>query len=424
MDRYFLEEQIIGTLLKNKGLTYINILDDRDFLYTSMIFKAIKQVYSEKRYVNPILVANESKVNSSELKKMIDNTLSDATLESNIEALKVESAKVEYKTILNQALNTKEKYIYTAAEQTIEKLKKITPITSSNENISLTQAFQKLEQLINYKAKNKGNELYTSILELNRITGGFQAGQLITIAARPGVGKSAFALQLSRDIARKDKKVLFISLEMTTEEVMTRIVSHETGISTVDILNANLDEKDWNKISSILEVIKREKHLFISTKYRTIKQVRRAIITESPAIIIVDYLNLMKSEGESERIRITNLTRELKQLAIEFNICICQLAQLNRDAENKFPSLADLKESGSIEEDSNICMMLYEVKDEKALKEHVPPNKCDEAHYQNIVSEGNKLLILSVQKNRNGQLKNIPLVFHPQQYKFKELARG
>ncbi len=424
MDRYIVEEQILGCLLNNKGLTYIDILSEKDFIHTAVIYKAIRQVYSEKKYINPVLVSQEANMDLSTLRTMMNNAFSDTAFESNITALKDETAKLEYKDILNQAIKTESKDIYSAAEKTIEKLKKIAPFSSGNETISLTDAWYQLEDFINNKAKNKGNELHTSIPTLNRITGGFQPGQTITIAARPGVGKSAFALQLSRDIARKDKKVLFISLEMTSEEIMMRIVSNQTNIPTVDLINANLKDNDWGKIGTVLDTASQEKSLIINTSYRTVKQIRRAIITESPDLIVIDYLNLMKSDGESERIRITNLTRELKQLAIEFKIPIIQIAQLNRDSENRFPTLSDLKESGSIEEDSNICMMLYEVKDEKALQDNVPKSLCDELHYKSIISKGNKLIILSVQKNRNGQLKNIPLIFHPQQYKFIEIQRN
>lgn len=421
MHNYELETQILGIFLKGKGLKLINVLSEKDFTHTGGLFSAIKETYLEKKYINPSKVAEKAGMTLSDIRAIKEIAFTDANLESNIELLKAKTAENEYKHILKKALDTKINDVYENATNIIQALKEIKPTSKDQENITAVEAFRMLEENINEKALNKGNELKTSIPTLNRITGGFQAGQLITIAARPGVGKSAIALQMARDIVRKNKKLIFVSLEMTVEEVMARIVSTETGINTIDLINADFEEDDWGKIGDTLKVISKENSLLINTKCRKIEDLRRVIIVESPEVVVIDYLNLMKAHGESERIKITNLTRGLKQLATEFKIPIVILAQLNRGTEGKFPTLSDLKESGSIEEDSNVVMLLYEVKEEKDLSQYVPNNICGEGRFLRMKKDGEKLIVLSVQKNRNGQIRNIPLNLTPSKYRFREL---
>jgi replicative DNA helicase len=258
--------------------------------------------------------------------------------------------------------------------------------------------------------------LSSGFSNLDLLTQGFQKSDLIIIAGRPSMGKTALSLNIAlNSIKNSQLPVLFFSLEMSEEQIMYRILSIETSINQMRLKNGNLYKNDWIKLNKIIKIISKLP-LFIDGKVNlTIQDIRSKIKTvlleqTKLGLIIIDYLQLMYSSDIKNGNRVQELsqiTRSLKHLAREFNVPIIALSQLSRNVDNRVdqkPLLSDLRESGSIEQDADLVLMLYRPK-----------------LTQNDTSS---ITELTIAKQRNGPLGTIKLNFDENKTKFLELNDG
>lgn len=198
---------------------------------------------------------------------------------------------------------------------------------------------------------------------LNECLGGLRPGALYVVAARPGIGKSLIALQLATAIATPSRQVAFISLEMDSQEIASRALSSSTGISLTKIDRRNLTEQEKKQIAEAYKELTNNLHL-VATPSREIRQLRptlRAIRAKGTlGAVFVDYLGLLDAPGNSLYEKVTAISKQLKSLAMELGVPIVALAQLNRKAEERSgaPSLADLRDSGAIEQDADSVLLL------------------------------------------------------------------
>jgi replicative DNA helicase len=255
----------------------------------------------------------------------------------------------------------------------------------------------------------------SGFFDLDVLTQGFQKSDLIIIAGRPGMGKTAFVLNIARTVAKQNKlPVLFFSLEMPQKQLITRLLAIESSISTTKLKSSNINKREW---SILQEYILKLAHfpLFIddhpNLSISNIRSKVKKIIIEHKkiGIIVIDYLQLMSSSNSRNENRVQELskiTRELKNIAKEFNVPIIALSQLSRSVEhrvNKRPVLSDLRESGSIEQDADLVVMLY--RDD----------------YYNDESERKNLAEIIISKHRNGPTGMIQLEFEPEYTRFLNL---
>ena len=217
----------------------------------------------------------------------------------------------------------------------------------------------------------------TGLRELNESTGGWRNTNLITIAARPGVGKTSFALHLAITAARKGKWVNFYGLEMKSADLFRILLSGETDIARSDIRDGRIEEPDWAVINIAIRELEKLPIIWNDNPDMNINQIvantRRNKKANRCDLVIVDYLQLV-SPSDKRNIReqqIAEITRKFKQTALREDIPIIELSQLNRDIDkrtDKEPTLSDLRESGAIEQDSDIVIFLYEKDGEIKLK--------------------------------------------------------
>ena len=253
---------------------------------------------------------------------------------------------------------------------------------------------------------------------LDLLTQGFQKSDLIILAGRPSMGKTALSLNIALNAIKVSKlPVLFFSLEMSKEQIMYRILATETGINQMRLKNGKLYQNDWVKLNKIIKVISKLPLFIDDTPNLSIQEIRskiKAILLEQTQIglVIIDYLQLIRSSEFKNGNRVQELsqiTRYLKNLAREFNIPIIALSQLSRNIDNRVdqrPILSDLRESGSIEQDADVVLMLSGLKSTN-------PN-------QNS-SSLSSIIELIVAKQRNGPTGTIKLIFDENQTKFLEL---
>jgi replicative DNA helicase len=257
--------------------------------------------------------------------------------------------------------------------------------------------------------------LASGFYDLDSLTQGFQKSDLIILAGRPSMGKTAFVLNITENILKNYKlPIIFFSLEMSKEQLIYRLLSNETGISQTRLKLGNLYKEDWNKLKKSIQLYSKLPFFINDEPNITIYDLRskiKKIIFEQTNIglIVIDYLQLLlnsKIKTENRVQELSQITRSLKAIAKEFQTPIIALSQLSRNVENRInkrPILSDLRESGSIEQDADLVLMLYR-----------------ENYYNSTTEKFEKLAPaeLIIAKHRNGPLGVVKLSFQTDPTKF------
>lgn len=270
----------------------------------------------------------------------------------------------------------------------------------------------------------KSEAIYTGIAGFDRLVGGLQPGMLVVLGARPGIGKTALALSVAKFVSQKTGAVLLNSLEMNQREIMARLMAAETGIDLNKLTSKKLDENEWVTVSEKAGELSQLPIRYV--KATTVNQIRREAVNMKLngglAMIMVDYIQLMRDDeqGKSRYEQVSNISRNLKLLAMELDIPILALTQFNRESEaggvKRRPTMAEAKDSGSIEQDANVFLIQYapgEPKDTRS--KHYP-------YWAACEERGHEYQILEVAKNRQGRCGEIPLEFDKPIMKFSTLT--
>jgi len=288
-----------------------------------------------------------------------------------------------------------------------------------------------------YKKSDEVVGLKTGLNDFDKKIGGLHKSDLIIIAGRPSMGKTAFATNIASNICNKkinEKKtnVLFFSLEMSSEQLATRVLSEISQISSEGIRTGNLSKTDFEKIIKASEKLK-ELSLFIDdSPALTISSIRtrsrRLKRKHGLDLIIIDYLQLISGESKNlndNRVKeISDITRGLKAIAKELNIPVVALSQLSRkveEREEKRPQLADLRESGSIEQDADLVVFLY--REEYYLARTEPPEGTEKhVMWTSKMEKVHNIAEAIVAKHRHGPISRVKLHFNSTNTKFSDLA--
>ncbi len=278
----------------------------------------------------------------------------------------------------------------------------------------LTESFDRMEELHRNKGALRG--VRTGYRDLDNMTAGLQRSDLIILAARPAMGKTTLVTNLAYNVATIAKQpVLFFSLEMSKEQLVDRMLADASGVDAWNIRTGNLSDQDFAKLSEAMGEMAEAPIYIDDTPGLSVLEMRtkaRRAAHEAPlGLIIVDYLQLMQASGRSDGNRVqevSEISRGLKLIARELNVPVIALSQLSRSVENRspqVPQLADLRESGSIEQDADIVMFIYR-----------------EAYY-NPETERENITDLIIAKHRNGPVGKVELYFHPERLRFMSLDK-
>ncbi|MFT7824161.1 MAG: replicative DNA helicase [Sulfurimonas sp.] len=276
----------------------------------------------------------------------------------------------------------------------------------------------------------------TGFRNLNDKTSGFGKGDLVIIAARPAMGKTALVLNMALKALERDEGVAFFSLEMPAEQLMLRLLSAKTSIPLQSLRIGDLRDEEWSQLSAATDELSKKKLFVDDGGHATIHQVRskmRKLKSQHPeiSVAIIDYLQLMSGEGkEGRQQEVSDISRGLKQLARELQIPIIALSQLNRGLEareNKRPMLSDLRESGAIEQDADIILFVYrdDVYREAKEKEKEMKAKAEGKEYSSDFrkkSEEEAEIIIG--KQRNGPTGTVDLVFQKRFTRFVDASHS
>ena len=301
---------------------------------------------------------------------------------------------------------------------------KLFSLTKKTIKVTVKNSAQLLEEifseLIEKFAHPKLIGLKSGFASLDLITQGFQKSDLIIIAGRPSMGKTALSLNIALNILKQSRlPIVLFSLEMSKEQIMYRLLAMESTINSKKLKNGQLSENDWIKLNKTIRILSKLPLLIDDAPSLSIQELRskiKKIILEQETVglIIVDYLQLMQNltrQTETRTEELSKITRALKNIAKEFNIPIISLSQLSRNVENRInqkPILSDLRESGSIEQDADLVLML-------SNSQYSPVGP--------INDENTKSMELIVAKHRNGPTGTVYLTFNGNQTKFLEKSK-
>ncbi|MDR7868979.1 MAG: replicative DNA helicase [Sporomusaceae bacterium] len=279
----------------------------------------------------------------------------------------------------------------------------------------LMAALDRVEQL--YHTKGGITGLPTGFRDLDRLTAGLQPSDLVLIAARPSMGKTAFVLNIAQHVAVKEKKpVAFFSLEMSKEQLVQRMLCTEATIDAQRLKIGDLKDNDWSSLVKAADRLSSAPIFIDDTPGMTVTEIRskarRLKVEHELSLVVIDYLQLMQGSSggrnDNRQQEISEISRSLKSLARELNVPVLALSQLSRGVEarqNKRPMLSDLRESGSLEQDADIVAFLYR------------------EDYYNHETERPNITEIIVAKHRNGPVDTVELYFQKEFTRFKDSSK-
>lgn len=302
-------------------------------------------------------------------------------------------------------------------EEAEKKIFEIVQKRNNSDFIPIRQVVMNAMNLIEEASKNKGavTGIATGFLDLDYKTAGMQPSDLILVAARPSMGKTAFVLNIAQHVAIKEQKAVAIfSLEMSKEQLVNRLLSLESKVNSQAIRTGNMKDDEWERLIESADSIGKSKLLIDDTPGIGISELRSKCrkfkLEYNLEMVIIDYLQLMTGSGknESRQQEISDISRSLKALARELHVPVIALSQLSRAVEQRpdhRPMLSDLRESGAIEQDADVVMFIY--RDD----------------YYNKDTELKNVAEIIIAKQRNGAIGTINLAWLPDYTQFANLAK-
>ena len=427
------EQSVLGSMLLDKELisVVLEILKKEDFYREdhAEIYDAIIDLFEKAEPIDIITVAEQLKVRGS-LEKIggLEYITNIATGMHTTSNAKYYANIVEEKSILRKLIKASSEIMsisYEAAEEVtviLDKAEKSIFNILQKRNTKgfyhvkeiLVETFNRLEELYNNKDFVTG--IPSGFIDLDYKTSGFQNSDLVLIAARPAMGKTALALNIAQHAAVYKKiPVAIFSLEMSKDQLVNRLLCSEALIDSQKMRTGNLEDDDWDKIAHTLGPLSEAPIYIDDTPGISIMEIRakcrRLKLEKDLGLIVIDYLQLMQGKGriENRQQEISEISRSLKILAKEINVPVITLSQLSRapDARTDHrPVLSDLRESGAIEQDADMVIFIY--RDD----------------YYNPETEKKNIAEIIISKHRNGSTGTVELIWLGQYTKFGNLRKS
>ena len=431
-----MEKKLLSAMMLKKGEIIplvANILTYEDFYRPEhqIIFRALVNVYNNGTPPDVLLLENELRrtgeidyVKRTYLFSLIDSEFTTARAEAQADTIRE-------KAILRRLISAGEEISDEARDErnqvndvlanAEQKILSVTSKTNQSGFEALPEILQKSFEQIQHLHNNPGElvGVTTGLIDLNKVTNGLHKSDLILLAARPSMGKTALALNIAVNAARAGNVVALFSLEMSKAQLGNRILSTASGVNSMHLNTGNLSDSEISSLIDALDEMSRLKLLIDDTAGLSVfemrAKIRRLKHEHGLDLIVIDYLQLMqgshnKFSEQNRQQEISEISRSLKAIAREMEVPILALSQLSRNVEmraEKKPQLSDLRESGSLEQDADMVMFLY--RDE---------------YYNRDDSENENVAELILAKNRNGPTTSIRLQFQKEIMRFGDLTRA
>ncbi len=429
------EQSVIGSMLMDRDavVTASEMLHKDDFYYQQygIVFEAMVELFTAGEPIDLVTLQNKLK------QKDVPEEISDLVFVRDLMNTVPTSANVKYyanivsdnavKRRLIRVTESIENECYAGKESLDSVLAKtekdvfaLLSSRSGGDFVPIRQVVLNALEKIENASKQSGTVtgIPTGFIDLDYRTAGLQPSDLVLVAARPSMGKTAFVLNIAQNVAfHEGKSVAIFSLEMSKEQLVNRLFSLEAHVDAQALRTGNLSDADWEQLIEGAGVIGESKLIIDDTPGISISELRSKCrkykLEHGLDIIIIDYLQLMTGSGrgsESRQQEISEISRSLKALARELNVPVVALSQLSRAVEQRpdhRPMMSDLRESGAIEQDADVVMFIYR-----------------EDYYNKDVAEENKNVSeIIIAKQRNGPIGTVRLAWLPQYTKFGNLDR-
>lgn len=426
------EQSVVGAMLMDRDAitTASEIICGDDFYQTAygVIFDSVVELFNEGKPVDLITLQNRLK------EKDVPEEISSLEFVRDLLAAVPTSANVKYyaeivaeKSTLRKMIKMNEEIanacylakepVEAIMERTEKKVFELVQNRNNGDFVPIKQVVLNALEKIEKSSKSKGTVtgIPTGFIDLDYKTSGLQPSDLILVAARPSMGKTAFVLNIAQHVAfRQNKTVAIFSLEMSKEQLVNRLFSLESYVDAQLLRTGNLKDSDWEKLIEGAGIIGRSNLIIDDTPGISISEMRSKCrkykLEHNLELIIIDYLQLMSGSvggrSESRQQEISDISRSLKALARELHVPVISLSQLSRAVEQRpdhRPMLSDLRESGAIEQDADVVMFIY--RDD----------------YYNKDTELKNISEIIVAKQRNGPIGTINLAWLPEYTKFGNL---
>lgn len=294
----------------------------------------------------------------------------------------------------------------------------IAEVEIRSQSVSMMDAMRKFVDTIDQKIE----QTMTGIAGFDQIAGGLQPGMMVVLGARPGVGKTALALSMATFIAEKSGPVLMVSLEMGDQEIIQRIVAAQSGVNMQKLVNHKVDAEDWGTIWGQSGLISQLPIRFsmAGSPLKIRREAKAMLQKEGLKMIVIDYLQLLRADEKckSRYEEVSQISREIKLMAMELQVPVLALTQFNRNSEtgNLRPTMADARDSGSIEQDANIFLVQWAPKDVKSDHDFYD-------YWDSCQRRGTEFQVLEIAKNRQGPVGVIPLEFDKPHMRFVTMSK-
>ena len=426
------EQSVIGSMIMDRDaiMTASEVITSEDFYQSQygVLFDAMLELYNEGKPVD--LVTLQERLREKDVPPEISSLefakdLLDAVPTSaNVRHY---ATIVQEKSMLRKLIKVNEEIANTCylakertediLEETEKKIFDLLQYRGTGDFVPIKQVVLNALDKIEKASKNKGTVtgIPTGFIDLDYKTSGFQPSDLILIAARPSMGKTAFVLNVAQNMAFKEgKTVAIFSLEMSKEQLVNRLFSLESKVDSQALRTGNLTDEDWAKLIEGAAVVGKSNLIIDDTPGISIAELRSKCrkfkLEHNLGIIIIDYLQLMSGgkRSESRQQEISEISRSLKAVARELNVPVVALSQLSRAVEQRpdhRPMLSDLRESGAIEQDADVVMFLY--RDD----------------YYNKDTDKKNIAEVIIAKQRNGPIGTVELVWLPNYTKFANMKK-
>lgn len=428
MNYFNLEAEInlLGSILNKNDVLIDTMLDTKDFYKAEhqIIYKSMLDLYSKNKPIDVTTLATFMRSTLKEVGGVTYLSQLKGTIETTRNAKTYAEIIKEYanKRMIHENLHlslkelekgTSAEDIKTSLQEELHKINSTSDEDTGDIEKGLEETIEEIEKAYKFGGDITGVKTHYTILD--RVLNGLNKQDLIILAARPSMGKTAFALNLFKNVAARSRaKVALFNMEMSKAQMNKRLLSIITGIEMDKVKKGQLNDKEWleiSKASGALVELKNNIRVFdkIMTLNGIISECKKQKQQGGLDVVIIDYLQLISISGKQSREQeVSSISRQLKMLAKELDCTVIALSQLSRACEariNKRPMLSDLRESGSIEQDADIVMFLY--RDE----------------YYNPETEAKDNIECIVSKNRNGELGTIDFTWIPHLQRVSEWVR-
>ena len=428
------EQSVVGAMLMDKDaiLAASEIICGDDFYQNAygVIFDSMVELFNEGKPVDLITLQERLK------EKEVPPEISSLEFVRDLVAAVPTSANVRYyaqivsdKAVMRKLIKMNDELsnicyagnepLESVLEKTEKSVFQLLQNRNAGEYVPIRQVVMNALEKVEKASKSKGTVtgIPTGFIDLDYKLSGLQPSDLVLVAARPSMGKTAFVLNIAQYVAfKKDKCTAIFSLEMSKEQLVNRLFSLESQVDAQALRTGNMKDSDWEKLSEAAGIIGQSNLIIDDTPSISISELRSKCrkykMEHGLDLIIIDYLQLMSGSvggrSESRQQEISDISRSLKALARELNVPVIALSQLSRAVEqrpDKRPMLSDLRESGAIEQDADVVMFIY--RDE----------------YYNKDSEYKKQAEIIIAKQRNGPVGTVHLAWLGEYTKFANLSR-